>query len=549
MLVPGAMAAADRRRRGQPGHHHPDPLGGVVRRSALAPAGLQGRALPRHRQVDVRRRRRGPLPRPARAPSTPPSTPARAAAIAPDESYQDRPLWGTGATTGAGLDRPQAAAADGGRALLPRGRRLAARGLHRLAILERGASPYQDHKGRPDCPIEAQSRLRQARQQPLWPGVGHDRPAGRDLIGASRSTPPMSAASASPRRRWPATRRSASRCSTTSWCSSARGCVEFWRPNTNAGPTDPAFTPNLSSSFQRGCASRDTIAFADNSLFWVGDNRVVYRVGDVPARSARSSIEDKLRQCPNIAGCTAFVATFEGHEFYVLNIPGVGSYAYDISRIGTTAGAYGDSYERGEWSEWRSFGRHDLPGPVRRAFNGAVLIGDDTTNDVGAMQTGTLDRLWRADRAASPRPSSRSRRAGRAAPPGAARGDGRRQPGRSRQPPVAEMRYSDDQGRTFGRWRAAPLGRAGALSRPRAMGAARLDARAGKAGRGADHRPGGRGDLASRVEPLEAGAVRQTAKAQQKSGRRLSDLRGNDLAKERELVASKAVFVKSSRRP
>ena len=36
------------------------------------------------------------------------------------------------------------------------------------------------------------------------------------------------------------------------------------------------------------------------------------------------------------------MVTFEGHELYVLNIPGIGSYAYDISRIGTTAGAYGD---------------------------------------------------------------------------------------------------------------------------------------------------------------------------------------------------------------
>ncbi len=234
--------------------------------------------------------------------------------------------------------------------------------------------------------------------------------------------------------------------------------VEFWSPNTNAGPTDPAFTPNLSSSFQRGCAARDTIAYADNSLFWVGDNRVVYRVGNVPQRISSSSIEDKLRQCATIGACTAFVATFEGHEFYVLNIAGVGSYAYDISRIGTTAGAYGDSYERGEWSEWRSYGRAQFRGRCAAVWQGQVLIGDDTTSDIGAMQVGTwTDYGGPIERIASafikieegaPRCDSLVLHAvmgvGNPVDPGSQ--------------PVAELRWSDDQGRTFHNWRAAPLG-------------------------------------------------------------------------------------------
>ena len=75
--------------------------------------------------------------------------------MAPDASYQDRPIFAPG-TAGAWVDRRQ--------------RRLMVIEIYwRDAgtwkrcvftgsdILEEGASPYQDHKGRPDCPIEAMS--------------------------------------------------------------------------------------------------------------------------------------------------------------------------------------------------------------------------------------------------------------------------------------------------------------------------------------------------------------------------------------------------------
>ena len=125
--------------------------------------------------------------------------------------------------------------------------------------------------------------------------------------------------------------------------------AEFW--NTSTDITAP-FAPIEGRGYERGCAARNAIAYADNALFWVGDNRVVYRSGNTPDRISSNAIEDKLRQCGQITACTALVATFEGHEFYVLNAPGIGTYAYDISRIGTTVSTYGDSYACGEWDEW-----------------------------------------------------------------------------------------------------------------------------------------------------------------------------------------------------
>jgi hypothetical protein len=234
--------------------------------------------------------------------------------------------------------------------------------------------------------------------------------------------------------------------------------VEFWSTSTDA--TAP-FQPNVGRGYQRGCISRDSIAFADNALFWVGDNRVVYRAGNTPTRVSSSSIEDKIRQCAQAGQITGWVATFEGHEFYVMNLPGVGTYAYDLSRVGTQAQAYGDSYERGEWQEWQSWGHTPFRGQVSASLNGAVWVGDDTTNDLWSMQVGAYtDAGGPFVRQASAfikieegNPRCLNLILHGVVGQGLASGQGSN--------PLVEMRWSDDQGQTFGPWLAASLGPVG----------------------------------------------------------------------------------------
>ena len=234
--------------------------------------------------------------------------------------------------------------------------------------------------------------------------------------------------------------------------------METWQVATD--PQSP-FAPLEGRGYQRGCVARDATAFVDNALFWIGDNRVIYRTRDVPERISSSSIEDRLRQCPNIAACTAFAASFEGHEFYVLNVPGVGSFAYDASRVGTQSGAYGDSFARGEWSEWTSFGRDRFRASCALCSSGVVYVGDNMSNDIWEMQAGVYtdgaDPLVRAASAfikveeGSPRCDNLVLHCVTGV-------GGTINPGLQ---PVVEMRFSDDQGRTFGKWRQAPLGAAG----------------------------------------------------------------------------------------
>jgi hypothetical protein len=92
--------------------------------------------------------------------------------IVPDQSFQDRPLNGPG-TGGAWIDPKQRRLLiveiyyrDGG------WRRAVYTGSD---VLEHGPSPYLDHKGRPDCPIEAHSayvRRDNGRYGAVWDMIG-----------------------------------------------------------------------------------------------------------------------------------------------------------------------------------------------------------------------------------------------------------------------------------------------------------------------------------------------------------------------------------------
>jgi hypothetical protein len=93
--------------------------------------------------------------------------------IMPDESYQDRPLAGPG-VGGAWVDQKQ-------RRLMVVEMYYKQAGAWKRCVftaqdvLEHGPSPYHDHKGRPDCPIEAMSayvRRDNGRYGAVWDMIG-----------------------------------------------------------------------------------------------------------------------------------------------------------------------------------------------------------------------------------------------------------------------------------------------------------------------------------------------------------------------------------------
>jgi len=215
------------------------------------------------------------------------------------------------------------------------------------------------------------------------------------------------------------------------------------------GDLNTPFEREVGRAYNRGCAARDTIRLVDNTAFWLGNDRVVYRAGVVPERISDHDVEGLLQACTNIAGCTAIDFTFEGHPLYVLNVPGQGSRAYDVSLK--------------EWAVWESYGRTPavFRGRVATMLGdlGPVYIGDDTTNDVwtptkGVFQDGAAP-LVREATAFIPVPGGRPR-CDRIAL-SAARGTGLN----GQAPPVVEMAYSDDQSKTWSRWRQGTFGTIG----------------------------------------------------------------------------------------
>ena len=114
----------------------------------------------------------------------------------------------------------------------------------------------------------------------------------------------------------------------------------------------------------KGTQSPFSVVTLDNGLFFVGDDeggRGVFRTdGGIPPRISSPTIDAHLEASDDLGAVTAFALVKEGHSWYVVNIPGQGSFAYDIAtqswaewgsyeeplfRIRTgTNGVYGDTY-------------------------------------------------------------------------------------------------------------------------------------------------------------------------------------------------------------
>jgi hypothetical protein len=128
--------------------------------------------------------------------------------------------------------------------------------------------------------------------------------------------------------------------------------TEIWF---DSGAADFPFERQGNAFIERGCIDRDSAVKLDNSTFFVGDDRTVYRMdGYTPLRISTYAVE---RTLDDAQWFRAFTYTEEGHKFYVLNTD-LGSWAYDIIgqwherdsfeigyyRVGCSVDAYGKTF-------------------------------------------------------------------------------------------------------------------------------------------------------------------------------------------------------------
>lgn len=106
----------------------------------------------------------------------------------------------------------------------------------------------------------------------------------------------------------------------------------------NSADVDFAFSQNTAGVIDRGCAARFSIAKNDNTIFFLGDDYIVYRLqGYQPVRVSNDSVETRISNeikngnIDDVKAASAFIYIEHGHKFYQLTIPNRFTVVYNIA--------------------------------------------------------------------------------------------------------------------------------------------------------------------------------------------------------------------------
>ncbi|MEW7987902.1 MAG: hypothetical protein AB2799_19115 [Candidatus Thiodiazotropha sp.] len=100
--------------------------------------------------------------------------------------------------------------------------------------------------------------------------------------------------------------------------------IEVWY---NSGDSDFPF--DRSTYIERGCGGRWTVQKLDNSVYWLGNDGVIYTAnGYNPIRISTHAIESEIRAYTSEP--TSYIHEWDGHKFYVITYS-EGTWAYDVA--------------------------------------------------------------------------------------------------------------------------------------------------------------------------------------------------------------------------
>lgn len=155
--------------------------------------------------------------------------------------------------------------------------------------------------------------------------------------------------------------------------------IETWY---NSGDVNFPFTRYDGATIERGCIAPLSVVKEDNSVFFLGDDQIFYRLnGVVPVRISTHAIEAAWSLYPTLADAVAWSYTWQGHKFIVLTFPtGNATWIHDIAtnlwheRVSTNE--VGASMRR-----WR----------VSCGINcyGKILVGDNYNGNIGYLAQDT----------------------------------------------------------------------------------------------------------------------------------------------------------------
>jgi len=97
----------------------------------------------------------------------------------------------------------------------------------------------------------------------------------------------------------------------------------------NTGQTTGTFQ-NRRQSITRGCASRHSVQKLDNTLFWLGDDGIVYRLNGYSARRISTQPLEKAIASYNWSEAISYVWEDRGYKVYYLTFPDGLTFGYDV---------------------------------------------------------------------------------------------------------------------------------------------------------------------------------------------------------------------------
>ena len=129
---------------------------------------------------------------------------------------------------------------------------------------------------------------------------------------------------------------------------------------------------------ERGCAAAFSIADDDNTLFWLGDDLIIYRAaGYTPQRISTHAIEEEIRKFSSVSDATAFIVTISGHKFYIISFPtGQKTFAFDVAT--------------GLWHERESLGARYWRGTSYAYAYNKHIVGDAFQGRLGELDMDTF---------------------------------------------------------------------------------------------------------------------------------------------------------------
>lgn len=135
--------------------------------------------------------------------------------------------------------------------------------------------------------------------------------------------------------------------------------IEVWE---NVGTSGFSFQRVGGVALERGCGGTYSVAAEDNTVFWLGNDGMVYRAdGYRPARISDEGVERLIGDARPYSDAYGWVYAIPGHKFYVLTFPGRLTVAYDIA---TGAWHQAKTWESASW---------DIVGPHR--LGATVVLG------------------------------------------------------------------------------------------------------------------------------------------------------------------------------